>query len=183
MLFSMTWAKLTLAATACAALCSAQNTAVTALKGQVDMIRQNVMEAAEKAPLSVYSYKPAEGVMTFHQMLAHIADANYSICAPLKNNEANPNQGTTEKKAPGKDVIPALKASFEYCDAALATLTDARLAETIKRGTSERPAAYYAFHLLDHTALHYGNLITYMRANNIVPPETERRTRQAPAKK
>ncbi|MBI4892366.1 MAG: DinB family protein [Acidobacteria bacterium] len=179
----MTWVKLTLPFVACAALCSAQTTAVNALKGQVDGIRQNIMEAAEKAPLSVYSYKPADGVMTFHQQLAHIADANYSICAPLKNNEANPNQGPTEEKAAGKDVIPALKASFDYCDAALATLTDAGLAGTIKRGTSERPAAYYAFHLLDHIALHYGNLITYMRANNIVPPETERRSRPAPAKK
>jgi uncharacterized damage-inducible protein DinB len=33
-------------------------------------------------------------------------------------------------------------------------------------------------HLLDHTALHYGNLITYLRIKGLVPPETERRQAQ-----
>lgn len=152
------------------------------LKAQMDGFRQNALEAAEKVPAAEYAFKPTPEVMSFHQMLAHIADANYTICSPLKN-EANPNTTPTEKKAAGRDVITALRASFDYCDAALSGLDDAKLATTIKRGTTERPLAYYALHLLDHTALHYGNLITYMRLKGVVPPETERRGRPAPAKK
>lgn len=166
----------------CAAACQAQDTVVRTLKAQMDTFRQNALEAAEKVPASEYAFKPTPEVMSFHQLLAHLTDANYSICSPLKN-EANPNTSGTEKKAPGKEVIPALKASFDYCDAALAALTDAKLATTIKRGTTERPLAYYALHLLDHTALHYGNLITYMRLKGVVPPETERRQQQAAPKK
>lgn len=166
----------------CAAACQAEDTVVKTLKAQVDSFRQNALEAAEKVSAADYAYKPTPDVMSFHQMLAHIADANYSICSPLKN-EANPNTAPLEKKTTGKDVIPALKASFDYCDAALTALDDAKLAATIKRGTTERPLAYYALHLLDHTALHYGNLITYMRLKGVVPPETERRQRPAPAKK
>lgn len=178
----MNWAKLTLTFAAFAASCLAQDPVLKSLKGQVDMFRQNILEAAEKAPASIYDFKPSPDVMSFHQQLAHIADANYSICSPLKN-EANPNTSPIEKKAPGKDVIPAVKASFDYCDAALNAMTDSNLAATIKRGTSERPVAYYAFHLLDHVSLHYGNMITYMRLKGIVPPETERRQRQTATKK
>lgn len=166
----------------CAAACHAQDAVVRSLKGQVDMFRQNILEAAGKAPAAVYDFRPAPDVMTFHQQLAHIADANYIICSPLKN-EANPNQGATEKKAAGKDVIGAVKASFDYCDSALSALSDANLAGTVKRGSTERPLAYYALHLLDHVSLHYGNLITYMRLKGIVPPETERRQQQAAPKK
>lgn len=154
---------------------------VKALRSQMDGFRQNILESAEKVSAADYSFKPAPEVMSFHQLLAHLTDANYSLCSPLKN-EANPNPGATEKKAPGKDVIPALKASFDYCDGALAAMNDAKLAGAIKRGNAERPLAYYALHLLDHTALHYGNMITYMRLKGIVPPETERRN-QAAAKK
>jgi uncharacterized damage-inducible protein DinB len=165
----------------CAAACQAQDAVVKALRSQMDGFRQNILESAEKVSAADYSFKPAPEVMSFHQLLAHLTDANYSLCSPLKN-EANPNPGATEKKAPGKDVIPALKASFDYCDGALAAMNDAKLAGAIKRGNAERPLAYYALHLLDHTALHYGNMITYMRLKGIVPPETERRN-QAAAKK
>jgi uncharacterized damage-inducible protein DinB len=178
----MTWAKLSLLVAVSAAACPAQDVVVRTLKAQVGTFRQNMLEAADKMPASDYSFKPSPDVMSFHQQLAHVADANYSLCSALKN-EANPNQGTLEKKAAGKDVIPALKASFDYCSSALDGLTDAKLAETIKRGTAERPLAYYALHLLDHVALHYGNLITYQRLKGIVPPETERRQKQAAPKK
>lgn len=182
MLALMNWARLTLMMAVCAACCQAEDAVVKALKGQMDGFRQNTLEAAAKVAAADYAFKPAPEVMSFHQLLAHITDANYSICAPLKN-EANPNTTATEKKAAGKDVIPALTASFDYCDAALAGLDDAKLATKIKRGTTERPLAYYALHLLDHTALHYGNLITYMRLKGVVPPETERRNQQAAPKK
>ncbi len=165
----------------CAVACQAQDAVVKTLRSQMDGFRQNVLESAEKVSAADYSFKPTPEVRSFHQLLAHLTDANYSICSPLKN-EANPSSGATEKKAAGKDVIPALKSSFDYCDGALAAMNDAKLAGTIKRGATERPLAYYALHLLDHTALHYGNLITYMRLKGIVPPETERR-QQAPPKK
>lgn len=48
--------------------------------------------------------------------------------------------------------------------------TDATLAEVVKApsGTS-RPKSYYVSHLLAHTSLHYGNVVTYLRLNRIAP--------------
>ena len=64
---------------------------VKTLRSQMDGFRQNVLEAAEKMSAADYAFKPTPEVMSFHQLLAHLTDANYSICSPLKN-EANPNK-------------------------------------------------------------------------------------------
>lgn len=165
-----------------AGLCHAQNAITNALKGQVDGLRDNVLAAAEKMKEADYSFRPSPEVMSFHEMLGHIADANYSLCSGLKG-EANPHQGAAAKRAAGKAVVSLVKESFEYCDAALAGLNDARLGETVMRGARERPRAYFGLHLLDHIALHYGNLVTYMRLRGVVPPESERPQTAAPAKK
>lgn len=164
-----------------AALCAGasygqQDAVAKSLKSMVDGYRQNLNEAIVKVIESDYDFKPSPDVRTMREMLGHIADANYSICSGLKP-EANPNKVSWEKKHAGKaELAKALNDSFDYCAAAMEGWTDAKFAETVKRGDTERAKAGIALHLLDHTALHYGNLITYMRMKGVVPPETERRS-------
>lgn len=153
------------------------------LKQLVDSYKTNMLEAAEKLKEADYAFKPTDDVRSFGQLMGHVADANYSICSGLKG-EANPNKESIEKKGGTKpEMIAAVQKSFDYCSSAMDAASDAKLAETVKRGNTERAKAYFALHLLDHTALHYGNMITYMRMKGVVPPETERRQQPAPAKK
>jgi len=178
----MTWAKLALTISSCAAPCLAQDAVMQNLKPLVNSYMTNMLEGAEKMKESDYGFKPSGDVRSFREQLGHVADANYSICSGL-NGEANPNKESFEKKNAGKaELIGAVRGSFDYCTAAMDAASDTRLAETVKRGSTERAKAYFALHLLDHTALHYGNMITYMRIKGIVPPETERRQQAAPKK-
>ena len=163
-----------------ASACFGQQDAVAkSLKTSVDVFRQNLIEAIAKIPQSDYDFKPAPDVMTMRALIAHIAEANFSICAGFKP-EPNPNKEAWRDTAGKAQLTKAINASFDYCNAVMEGWTDARFAETVKRGNAERPKALGALHLLDHTALHYGNLITYMRIRGMGPPETER---QAAAKK
>lgn len=167
--------RLLLGAALSAGACFGQQDAVAkSLKTLVDGYRLNINEALAKVKESDYDFKPSPDVRSLRGMFAHIADANYSICAGLKP-EPNPNKEPWEKKNPGKaELTKAINDSFDYCNAAMDGWTDAKFAETVKRGNTERAKAMGALHLLDHTALHYGNLITYMRLKGVVPPETER---------
>ena len=164
-----------------AGACFGQQDAVAkSLKTLFEGYRVNLNEAIAAVKESDYDFKPSPEVHSLRGMMAHIADANFSICAGMKP-EPNPNKVSWLEKNPGKaELTKAINDSFDYCGAVMEGWTDAKFAETVKRGNAERVKAYSALHLLEHTALHYGNLITYMRMKGVVPPET---ARQAAAKK
>ncbi|MBI5280960.1 MAG: DinB family protein [Candidatus Solibacter usitatus] len=171
--------RIVLGLTVCAGLAPAQDVVAKNLTALFAGYRVNIMEALGKVKPEDYGFKPSPDVRTMREQFAHIADANYSICSGLKG-EANPNTSPLEQKDLGKpELTKAVADSFDYCMAAMEGWSDAKFSEMVKRGTTERPKAYHALHLLEHTGLHYGNLVTYMRMKGMVPPETERRQQQA----
>lgn len=143
--------------------------------------RQNLIRAAEKMPAEHFGFKPTSDVRSFAEIFGHIAQTNYQACAGLRG-EANPNKDELEKTVKSKEeVVKAVKASFEYCDAALKNLTEANLKETVKAGTREIPKTSPLVLLSAHGQEHYGNLVTYMRLQGVVPPSSE--APPVPAKK
>ena len=153
----------------------AQDVVVANLRSLFEGYKQNALEAAELFSEADYDFKPSPDVMSVRGVLAHIGDANFALCSQLRG-EANPSAGPIEKRETTKPaLVAAMRSSFDYCLSAMAGWPDAKLAETVRSGNRERVKAWTALHLLEHTALHYGNLITYMRMKGIVPPETARR--------
>src|SRR5689334_6257340 len=51
--------------------------------------KRNIVESADQMAEANYSFKPIDGVRTFGQILAHVADSNYFYCARSKG-EAPP---------------------------------------------------------------------------------------------
>jgi uncharacterized damage-inducible protein DinB len=72
------------------------------------------------------------------------------------------------------DIIAALKASFAYCDAIYAGMTDAKAAEMIPAfgGAKITRLGMLDFNV-SHTTEHYGNAVTYLRIEGLVPPSSE----------
>jgi uncharacterized damage-inducible protein DinB len=139
---------------------------------QFAAVKNSVMTAANKAPESIYDYQPTPEVFTFRKMLLHIADAGYSICSGFKGTPGQRPKVDDDVVLPKADVLASLTKAFAYCDEALAAATDATLAETVTAPSgTKRPKSYYASHLLAHTSLHYGNVVTYMRMNKLSPGE------------
>ena len=68
-------------------------------------------------------------------------------------------------------VVNGLKASVERCNKAFAAVTEANMAERAgpTGGRSKIGALMYN---TSHTNEHYGNIVTYMRLNNMVPPSS-----------
>lgn len=141
--------------------------------------QQNLEEALGKVAPAVLDYRPTPEVKSFREQVAHILDGNYSMCAQLRG-EANPNRSSLEKA--NLDKAGLLKNAFEagvYCTGALKGFSDDQGGAPVPlSGGATRSKAYTAVHLVEHFGLHYGNLITYMRLNGMVPPETERRRPQ-----
>jgi uncharacterized damage-inducible protein DinB len=142
--------------------------------------KRNVMESADKAPDGIYSFKPTPEVRSFGELLGHITDGNVAYCSYIKG-EAPPNSDA-EKITAKADLIKALNESFAMCDAAINAMTDEKLLEKVTNaGRGETARGVWVSTAIAHANEHYGNLVTYLRLKNIVPPSTERAQKAAAA--
>ena len=144
------------------------------LKSMWDGLKLNLLQSAEKMPEAEYGFQPTKEVMTFGQLLAHVANSSYSYCARGKG-EDNPNKEDFQKTRTSKaDIVKALNDAVAYCDAVYGGMTDAAAMELVKAGQNLVPKARYLITNISHDNEHYGNLVTYMRIKGLVPPSTER---------
>ena len=131
-----------------------------------------LIRSAEKMPEENYSFKPAETVRSFGQLIGHVADAQYTFCS-VALGEKNPAPSVEKTKTAKADLIVALKEAGAYCDRAYNGMTDAQAAQTVKLFREEMPKLSLLNVNIAHLSEHYGNIITYRRMKNIVPPSTE----------
>ncbi len=159
----------------CAVMVVAQeNPLSSGIKMVYGIAKGNVTKAAEKMPEENYSFKPTPDVRSFGQLIGHVANANYMFCSAAIG-EKSPSKADIEKTATSKaDLVKALNESFAYCDKVYDGMTDANAADKIKFfGRDATKLGTLSFNNA-HDMEHYGNMVTYMRLKNIVPPSSER---------
>lgn len=147
---------------------------VTGSKAPYTSVKNYLTKAADQVPENLWDYKPVEGVRTFGQQFAHVAESHYEFCAPVLG-EKPPVTGIEKTKTTKADVVKALADSFAYCDKAFASVTDADAATTVD--FFGRPMAKLAVLSWNtaHDNDHYGNIVTYLRLNKMVPPSSQPR--------
>ena len=162
-----------LAVTACAL--AQDNPVSSAVKMQFGLAKSMLTRAAEKVPEGDYSFKPTDDVRSFGQVVGHVADAQYMFCSAAIG-EKSPASGSVEKtKTTKADLVQALKDALAYCDKAYDGMTDTAGAQTVKFfGREMAKIGVLTFNNM-HDYEHYGNMVTYMRMKNIVPPSSEPR--------
>jgi uncharacterized damage-inducible protein DinB len=146
---------------------------VATLKTQAETIRTLVLRSAEKIPENLYDFKPTADVRSIAGLLGHIADGNNLLCGMAAGDKTPPSRAN-EKKTTRADLVAALNASYAACDKVFAATTDANASDAVDFfGNKQTRFGMLAF-TTSHMWEHYGNLVTYMRLKNIVPPSSER---------
>ena len=170
----MRWSILLLiaAGSACAQT-AATNPVLASSNSFYTMVKQNILRSADKMPEDKYAFKPTDSVRTYGQLLAHVADGQYEFCGgALGKRDEKDVEHTAKTKA---EIVSALKTAFAYCDSVYAQMNDAKALELMPGFGGQKITR---LSLLDfnvaHTMEHYGNLVTYMRIEGIVPPSSER---------
>jgi hypothetical protein len=138
--------------------------------------------AFDSIPASKYGYKPTPVQQSVGYVAQHLESANYQLCSrfggPAPVMTARDSLADTVKAAWPKDtLVTRLKASFAYCDAAMARVDDARLTDEVPAGPAGRTAARARFVLGYVTDLvdHYSQIANYMRLNGMIPPSSQPR--------
>jgi uncharacterized damage-inducible protein DinB len=137
--------------------------------------KRNMLGSVKVMPEAKYGFKPVDTVRTYGQILAHVAGANYEFCAAARGEKPPFSEDHFEKTATTPAAIAkALQDSVTYCDAAYVALTDASGVEIINGpfGSSKEARAVGLMANTNHNNEHYGNLVTYLRINGLVPPSS-----------
>ncbi len=175
--------KLCIAAILLAGVLSAQepaNPLVATSKAVYANAKNDILGSLDSIPDNLWSYQPTKEVRTVGQLFAHIADGQYEFCSPVAEGK-NVSKNIEKNLHTKAEVAPALKEAFAYCDAAYSKMTDADAAQLVPFfGRKMTKLGIMDFNTA-HTMEHYGNLVTYMRLNGIVPPSSQ--PRPAPARK
>jgi uncharacterized damage-inducible protein DinB len=129
-------------------------------------MQDKIMKAAVAMPESKYSYRPTKDVRSFGEIVTHLADISYTLCSNAKG-AANPATPTT--KVSKTEIVAYLKGSFDYCDGAFSGFTDAHLNDPADFFGFKTNKMFLLTQVGNHDALHYGNLVTYLRINGLVP--------------
>jgi DinB superfamily len=154
------------------ALRAQENPLSTELKQNYSQRKAALLAVADRMPDADYSFKATPEVGTFGSRVAHVADAQFMICSAVKG-EAK--KADTAGKTSKADIMAALKASFDYCDGAYDSLTDATATQTVKVFGHPETKLSALWGNLGHDEEMYGYMAVYLRLKNLVPPTSERR--------
>ena len=152
---------------------SADNPGVAALRAVWESVSGHVLRSAEQMPESDYGFRPVETVRTFGQQIAHVAGAQYSMCAAALGEPPKEEDEIEKSMTTKAQLVAALRASSEYCRRAYAQ-SDADAARPITMYGQARTRMYALALNATHDGEHYGNLITYLRIKGMVPPSSQR---------
>lgn len=133
-----------------------------------------IVQSAKAMPADKYSFKPDTTVRTFGELVKHVAQSNDYMCAAI---------GGT-KRPKGKDVaatdkaglVAMVQSSFDFCQKALASVDDSKLAEPIPFfGGRKMARGAVMVALAADLADHYSRLSLELRMNGMLPPSARRR--------
>jgi len=145
---------------------AAPNPLTTTLSIFRSNMQDKIMKSADAMPEPKYSYRPTKDVRSFAEILTHVADISYTLCSNVKG-EANP--ATPTAKVSKTEIKAYLKGSFDYCDGAYSGFTDAHLNDSADFFGVKTNKMFILTQVGNHDALHYGNLVTYLRINGLEP--------------
>jgi len=145
---------------------TAPNPLTTTLSIFRSNMQDKIIKSAAAMPESKYSYRPTKDVRSFGEIVIHVADISYVLCSNAKG-EATP--ATASAKGSKTEIMAYLKGAFGYCDGVYSGFTDTHLNDPANFFGVKTNKMFILTQVGNHDALHYGNLVTYLRINGLEP--------------
>jgi hypothetical protein len=134
-----------------------------------------IARSAEMVPAEKYTWQPTPEVRSFARLFAHITDDNNGACASVAGVTPTParvDTGSAGNWAADKmtkaDLQKGLADSVALCQKAFSMVDASNMMQMAGRRTRIGNLIYNTSHINEH----YGNLVTYLRLNGMVPPSS-----------
>ena len=157
-----------------ASAAASSNPVADALRASLKRAEENFMAAAKEMPAEKYSSAPTPAQMSFGKLVLHVAGSNSFMCATISGSEA-PERSKLQPGDAKDKLVSALEQSFQYCDTALANLSDSNLGEEVPFfGGRKISRASAVLGLAEDWGDHYSLAATELRLNGLLPPTAKR---------
>ncbi len=169
--------KTTLAVCLCLTLAGAlgaqpANPLTTAVTQAFHSARMNLEESAALMPEDKYGFRLTESQRTFGEWIGHTIMANYNSCAGMKGEKPPAAAEQAHHLKAKAELTQAMQESFAFCSETLKTMDDQKA--LAPAGPNQPPPVRNMVGLLTLLSSHYGNMVGYLRTNNLTPPSTAR---------
>jgi uncharacterized damage-inducible protein DinB len=149
-----------------------------------NQIGNKLIAMAKDFPEDKYDFKVQKDERTFAENLLHVAAVDYDLIGRVSGSNVgpdfgkdghNPSRSVYKTKA---DVVKLIEQAVADGAAVIKQQGDAGLDKTTPFGweTGKRVVhnSYIWITAIEHSTEHFGQLVVYYRANNLVPPESRR---------
>src|ERR1700676_1673523 len=147
--------------------------------GRWNDIGNKLIAMAQDFPEDKYDYKLQKDQRTFALNLLHAAAFDYVVLRRVSGTNIGPDFG--EGDNPTRDAFKTKADVVKFVQQAVADGAkviqqqgDAGLDETSKWGKQLDHHSAPSMVAIEHSGEHYGQLVVYYRANNLVPPDSRR---------
>jgi hypothetical protein len=142
-------------------------------------IGNKLIAMAQDFPEDKYDYKLQKDQRTFALNLLHAAALDYVLIRWVSGSKIGPDFGegdnpTRDAFKTKADVVKFVKEAVADGASVIQQQGDAGLDKTTKFGKRLAHNSYLWMFAIEHSGEHYGQLVVYYRANNLVPPDSRR---------
>lgn len=157
-----------------------QGTIAETVDSWISNAESEIVPAAEAMPTARFGFAPPvsmgqfKAVRTFAQQVKHLAANNYWMAAMITHQQYGVELST--ERGPDSvqtkpQILAYLKGSFTALHAAVATITAGNVVDSVPTPSKwQRNRLSLAIDAVAHSYDHYGQLVEYLRMNDIVPP-------------
>ena len=146
------------------------------IASEVDAVLTNMVALAEAFPADKYEWAPTEVVFPVRRHLVHASQASYFFVGlgGVEAPEGVDVQGALENVMEKEDVVAFLKQTHEFAVSSIRGMSDETMNSMVDLyDGSTRTVRASLLIYLRHNSEHLGQLISYARMQDIVPPWSE----------
>lgn len=159
---------------------AAPATTAAVLIMHMQWMEQSFIPAAEAMPGDKFFWAPTSGefkqVRTFAEQLLHVGEVNFLLAAAILGEKPPAGSDlktmTAQNRNSRSAILKYLKNSFSYTHKALASITEQNARLAIQHPILDFVTTRMGLGIVSiaHPFNHYGQIVEYLRMNNIVPP-------------
>lgn len=137
-------------------------TTAQSIVGNFDSVNRRLLEMAKDFPADKYEFKATPEVRSFREVVVHVFSGNVYAAKAGRGERANWDELDPNSYRTKAEVVSAFEKSIADSTSALKALPPERLSQSVSPWLG----------VIEHSAEHYGQLVTYYRLNHLVPPES-----------
>jgi DinB family protein len=137
-------------------------TTAQSINANFDSVNRRLLEMAKDFPADKYEFKATPEVRSFREVIVHVFSGNVYAAKAGRGETANWDELDPKAYKTKAEVVSAFEKSIADSQGALKAVPAEKLSQSVTPWLA----------VIEHSAEHYGQLVTYYRLNHIVPPES-----------